>query len=370
MNSAAQLRQQHSQIFRSRQKREEDLVTDLEREPLLDADGYEIPLWDHHGHRLQRRQRECDLDDAERHCGILLNLNTIDQMFNNVHEIIEPCYVNAEVYRSTDSVAKYPMAFLRSIGQIQARQPLPLLAQPLRTVNNTIARREEPSDDEHIQAAPHEFNENGDMIEPAHPPMHAVFGTSIQMYNRMLHFVAPRANEHEAVCGHLTAAKGGFFAQSSTDKERARRARNKIQFHLPHMRLQQAALSGHVSKDLRIEQVYVMDFDKVHPDHQNGRCVIIIILYNYYLSADAEYHHHFTGLFGIMFSLPWLIAGSMGIFCENWQSTLSSSSPCHFHMFFHGQPMAQPVPWRCLTRNSIRSPNSQKGTPASPIIWR
>jgi hypothetical protein len=203
------------------------------------------------------------------------------------------------------------MAFLRNVGQIQARQPLPLLAQPLQTVNNTIAQREQASDDD--EATPHEFDENGDMIEPTRPPMHAIFGVSIQMYNRMLHFVAPRANEHEAVCGHLTAAKGGFYANTPTDKERARKAENKIQFHLPHERLQQAALSGHASKDLRLEQVYVVDLDKVHPDHRNGGWVIILIPCHYH----HHHHHHLAGPFGIMFSLPWLIVGSMGIFCES-----------------------------------------------------
>lgn len=270
-----EIRRQHQQIYRTREAREEDLITEPESEPMLDADGYEAKFWTATGERILRRKltNEAFESDPTNRCGILLNLETVERLFTQSPE--EP-YYNREVYLANEEVTKYPLAFLRNIGQLQARQPLPLLVPALREANDVVALRENANDDndseDNEEAEPGVLDDDGNVVPAQRPALPAVFGVGVQMYNRMLHYVAPRANEHEAICGHVTAAYGGHWASSPADKARAARAQQKVSRTLPHERLQAASYSGHASKDLRVEQVYVMDLDKVHPDHRNGGC--------------------------------------------------------------------------------------------------
>ena len=270
-----EIKRQHERIYRTKDARQEDLIAEPESEPLTDADGYEVKFWTSEGRRIQRRElQDNDFEsDPTNTCGILLNLDTVEQLFT---QSFEQPYFNPEVYISNEEVTKYPMAFLRNIGQLQARQPLPLLVPALRNVNDAIALRENANDndDDDDEEEERVLDDDGNLIPAQRPALPAVFGVSVQMYNRMLHFVAPRANEHEAICGHVTAACGGHWATTPADKGRATRAQQKVSRTLPHQRLQSASLSGHASKDLRVEQVYVMDMDKVHLDHRNGGFVI------------------------------------------------------------------------------------------------
>jgi hypothetical protein len=274
---AADIQRQHDRIYRTKDAREEDLIADPLTEPMTDPDGYEVKFWSSEGDRIPRR-RQADENfesNPNKICGILLNLDTVERLFT---QSLEQPYFNREVYLSNDEVTKYPLAFLRNIGQLQARQPLPLLVPTLQEVNEVIALRENANDDDsdEDEEEPRVMDEEGNIIRAQRPALPAVFGVSVQMYNRMLHYVAPRANEHAAICGHVTAACGGHWASSPTDKARATKAQEKVSRTLPHQRLSAAALSGHASKDLRVEQVYVMDLDKVHPDHRNGGFVIVI----------------------------------------------------------------------------------------------
>ena len=275
-----EIKAQHGRIYRTKDAQPEDLITEPESEPLTDADGYEVKFWTSEGRRIPRRELEDDdfESDPTNTCGILLNLDTVEQLFT---QSFEQPYFNQDVYISNEEVTKYPMAFLRNIGQLQARQPLPLLVPALRAVNDAIALQEnandnDDDDDDNDDDEEEErvLDDDGNLVPAQRPVLSAVFGVSVQMYNRMLHFVAPHANEHEAICGHVTAACGGHWASTPADKARALRAHQKVSRTLPHQRLQSASLSGHASKDLRVEQVYVMDMDKVHPNHRNGGFVI------------------------------------------------------------------------------------------------
>jgi hypothetical protein len=205
---------------------------------------------------------EVDLEDPSSICGILLNLPTVDNM---MMQSLHLPYQDSRVFISHPTVHKYPMAFIREAGQIQSRQPFPLLTAPLQAINDLISIHETLGNSTHM------LDEEGNIIEEQGPALPGIFNVSFQIYNRMLHFIAPRANEHEAILGHVTAALGGEFAHTTTDKGRASRASANIHRRLPHERLQMASSSGHASKDLRVEPVYVMDMNKVHPDHCNGR---------------------------------------------------------------------------------------------------
>jgi hypothetical protein len=260
-----ELIQRHPQIYRSRRASPDDLITHPENEPLVDSVGYEVKFFDQRGRRIRRRVEDVDLDDPLNICGILLNLPTVEEIFTLSPDTP---YHNSDVFISKPTVNKYSMAFIRDAGQIQSHQPFPLLTTPLKEVNEFIALREESSD--HF----HTLDDDGNVIDSPGLALPAIFNVSFQIYNRMLHFIAPRANEYEAILGHVTAALGGRWANTPTDKAQAQRASAKIQRRFPHERLRLASSSGHASKDLRVEPVYVIDMNKIHPDHRNGRCVL------------------------------------------------------------------------------------------------
>src|SRR5271156_1891256 len=123
-----QIQRQHGEIYRSKRANPEDLIAHPENEPLTDDVGYEVKFFDGDGRRIRRREANVDLDDPTSTCGILLNLPSVDHMMTQSFD--EPFH-DSKVFISNPTIHKYPMAFLRDAGQIQSRQPFPLLTTPL-----------------------------------------------------------------------------------------------------------------------------------------------------------------------------------------------------------------------------------------------
>jgi hypothetical protein len=231
--------------------------------PSTDDAGFEIPVYTATGDIVDRRRSNCDIDKDDDVCGILLNLERIDGLFDLA---VDQPFVDSQIFKTNPSVAKYPQAFLHNIGQIQARRPLPLLTPSLYKINNVIATREEVAEENPGRV----LNDDLDLVAPPSPPHHALVATSVQVYNRLLHHIAPRANEHAATLGQVTAAMAGKSARSDADRRKAEQAASKIRTYLPHTLLRHTAESLHASKDLRIEQVYVLRMSMVEERHQNG----------------------------------------------------------------------------------------------------
>jgi hypothetical protein len=252
----------HGVLYEDRSADEGFRIGDLNSFPLLDGQDTEIPIYNRRGKRVARRQFIVQ-NDTE-HCGLLLNLKDVHELFNYDGDIL----VNeSDMFIRDSTIHKYSMGYLHDIGQLQTRQPIPLYASQLQAINESVAQRVEVADAEYVIG-------DDDLPEMAQGAAKtAVFGTASQIYNSFLHFMAPFANEFIIQQGCVTAAYSGQWADKPNLQLKREKACNHIKFNLPHEQLRNAINSGNGTPDLRVEQVYVIHMDELLPEHKNGQYV-------------------------------------------------------------------------------------------------
>lgn len=229
-------------VFKKRPRQGEPSVpiNALEDLPLLDRYGFERRIWDHRGRRIHRQVVE---EENQRPSGILVDLEKIDDLFRSgdVHQ-------DSRDGRFLETVFKYPYAFIRNSGSVQARRPLPLFQPLLRSINTEIAK----------------------------PDQHAVYATDVQLYNRSLHFISPRANEHPALHGLTTARFLSAYARTNKDKKTGAKIETAMGNSLPYQRLEIKTTSPHVEPDLRIEQVLVIQANRLAGGKITPKYILIL----------------------------------------------------------------------------------------------
>jgi hypothetical protein len=161
-------------------------------------------------------------------------------------------------------VQAYPLAFLRSFGNIQA-DGIPCCFYPeLAKINQSVRKggvvERTPSDEEDSEEDEDEdlrFVDAGDRnFRPSLQPVKAV---SAQFYNYITHRVASRAGRHDAQQGMVMAAISGGFADSTKDKNTALRKQSHCDQGLPSERFHSKISLEDCPTSCRAEIVYSVD---------------------------------------------------------------------------------------------------------------
>jgi hypothetical protein len=292
---------------------------DLDAYGLLDEQGLERPVYDRDGKRVLRRNPV--VYRGEPSCGVLVDLQKVEALFNtdvgtsfegarrdddeDGEEGEEGGVREVERERLDDdddddlnphkvTVDAYPLAFLRTAGNVRANGVPRCFYPVLRDVNESV-RKGHPTvpnpnpNPDRVPPAPRRRrrrhrriedsgSEEDEVHEPAPAPMNvdrrgedgegattpstfqAVKPTSCQMYNYLAHRVAGRAGAHDSQQGTVTGAVAGGFAETNKDKTTASRKRAYCDISLPHERFHTRISSlDDPPTSCRAELVYSVD---------------------------------------------------------------------------------------------------------------
>jgi len=257
------MRERHGNLYEAPTGEEEDLIDDYAAFPLHDDDGNEVPVFNAKGESVNR-QRFSPVQGA-RPGGVFVALDRIGRLFSDSQRT----YINPDDYVRVPTINKYPIGFMANIGSIQTRQPFPPMSQTVQLINKEVGRipDQEAEDEDEYDGV----DDDGELIRASERPMTAVFGNATQIYNLSNHSYAPRANEHRALHGHLTAAASGVFSTTAAHRHAAEAANEKIRHHLPIDGFEMLSEQPAFSAKGRVEQVFVIMVDRLRPEMTNGR---------------------------------------------------------------------------------------------------
>ncbi|KAH9920756.1 uncharacterized protein B0H18DRAFT_956892 [Fomitopsis serialis] len=114
---------------------------------------------------------------------------------------------------------------------------------------------------------------------------------SSQMYNAFSHRMRPTARSHEVCTGMMTQAFTGAWARSKPAQAVLANLLSRLTGQLPHERLKTLLMDESVARDLRLENMFVVNFDNLPPDMRTGEVLyrnIIIQLIARTLSPDIQ----------------------------------------------------------------------------------
>jgi hypothetical protein len=234
----------------------------------LDDEGQEIPLYDDDGVQIPRRVVVEDVNKPP--CGVLVDLKRIQGLFNpdtsatipDDSEIVSNhCYEDPTV-----RVEAYPLAFLKTAGNIKA-SGVPHCLYPLLTkINNSV--RIDPADQVHDAEEDEDGGRNGQgraaegysYAPHMEPTYRAVKPVSSQFYNYMTHRVASRAGRHDSQQGSVTTAISGGYANNASDQKKAEEKQTYCNNGLPSERFHSRINTvRHCPRACRAELVYSVD---------------------------------------------------------------------------------------------------------------
>jgi hypothetical protein len=243
--------------------------------PLLDDEGSEIPIYDFDGNRIPRRSPIVDPDQPS--CGVLMDLTNIQALFNPVADFSDmsesDTYTTAADLGSPHvDVNVYPLAFLRTAGNVQAHG-IPHCFYPILTDINCSVGKQQPPPNRHgfrgdedgftmVNANEDEddFMVVDDDRDDSHPAsLRVVKPIFTQFYNYFAHRVAPRAGGHESQHGGITAAISGAFATSQKHKRAALKKQSECERSLPFQRFHDRISIEDCPTCCRAELVYSID---------------------------------------------------------------------------------------------------------------
>jgi hypothetical protein len=253
----------HGNLYEAPTGAEEDLINDYASIPLHDEDGNDVPVFNARGESVNRQQFR-PVPNA-RPAGVFVALDRVGRLFSDSRRT----HVHPDDYVRVPTINKYPIGFMANIGSIQTRQPFPPMSQTLQLINKEVGRVPDQGTDDEDQYDG--VDDDGELIRASERPMTAVFGTATQIYNLSNHSYAPRANEHRALHGHLTAATSGVFATTTAHRNLAKAANEEIQHHLPIEGFEMLSDQRAFSAKGRVEQVFVIIIDRLRPEVVNGR---------------------------------------------------------------------------------------------------
>ena len=233
--------------------------------PLLDNDGQEIPIYNSAGARIPRRVPVVDKDLPP--CGVLVNLTNVQALFDPYGSVFnhDDCSTTSSDLAEPHipHVDIYPLAFLKSVGNVQA-DGIPPCFYPLLTDINRSVRKHHLFDsppsqnsDDHSSSEEDRSVGTNDSGSPSSLPV--VKPVSAQFYNYITHRVATRAGKHDAQQGTITAAISGAFATSQKHKGIASNKQLACDSSLPSDRFHSKISLEDCPTSCRAEFVYSVD---------------------------------------------------------------------------------------------------------------
>jgi hypothetical protein len=254
----------------------------LRDHPLLDDEGREILIYNADGDRIPRR--EAGENFGVPPCGVLMNLENIQAFFDpymaNHDERDDASMASSELGEDyVPRVDVYPLAFLRTVGNLQASGIPPCLYPLVTEINDLVGKLDGPGDrqrrrrrgeDRSDVSEDEDENEGEDEVRPGRVLRHrAVKPVSAQFYNYMMHRVATRAGQYDSQRGTVTAAISGAFAKTVRHKDIAREKQNHCDGGLPSERFHTRIAVEDCPTSCRAEIVYTVDIRAL--DDPSGR---------------------------------------------------------------------------------------------------
>jgi hypothetical protein len=237
----------------------------LRGHPLLDDKGREIPIYDADGNRIRRREVGENFDVPP--CGVLVNLENVQTLFEPDKEFDgdERDDASTTSWELEDGQAPrvdaYPLAFLRTVGNVQASGIPPCFYPLVTEINHTVGKGD-PSDRSRRGEDGRDSSEDEDEDEATSErvrTLRAVKPVSSQFYNYMMHRVATRAGQYDSQQGTVTAAISGAFAKTDKHKEIAWSKRTHCDGGLPSDRFHTRFSLEDCPTSCRAEFVYSVD---------------------------------------------------------------------------------------------------------------
>ena len=230
----------------------------LNRHPLLDDDGLEVPVYNSGGQRIPRREPLVDPDEPK--CGVLMDLKNIEALFTpETH--LDDFDSSSDISGSNDvSINVYPLAFLRSFGNLQATG-IPYCFYPFITSINRSVRRVPHEDPLEFDDASDRDSDSVDLDDPqpSQSGTPVVRPISCQFYNYSAHRTASRAGAHDSQQATVTAALAGVYARSASERSTASQARSDCDTSLPSERFHTRISQDNCPTACRAEFVYSVD---------------------------------------------------------------------------------------------------------------
>lgn len=290
---------------------------ELEDLELTSPDGQEIPIYNSTGGRVLRRQIIVDRNQPP--CGVLVDLSDIQGLYNPD----APIDLSDDFSDCSDShsinVEAYPLAFLKTAGNVQADGIPPCFYSTLTEINRNV-RKNHPAakffafrenldvemdedenhgdeghandhnldrgnnedggdngglhgeqDEEDLPEEPMDIDDDDDGTTQSH--FQAVKPICSQLYNHITHRVASRAGKHDSQQGTVTAAISGAFASTQKDKKTASRIREYCETGLPSDRFHDRISSPDAECPTACRAEFVYSIDVRALKDSSGRCV-------------------------------------------------------------------------------------------------
>ncbi|KAG2028654.1 hypothetical protein BDR03DRAFT_1019517 [Suillus americanus] len=205
-------------------------------------------------------------------CGILVNLETVPELFSSFIPDHEDMVMDADVYEDEDFrtplVNVYPQAFLRKTGHIQCNAVLPQFGPFLTLIRKSITRpvRGVDSDDEIDDEDEDLFNPDDGHVPPA------VLSIGCQFYNELSHRTRPSSALHEVQQGRITSALSGAYVTKRPGPAALRHQNiiRECEASLPHQRFNGKIEHEDVPRALRLENVYIIQLDSLLARQRTG----------------------------------------------------------------------------------------------------
>ncbi|KAG2029472.1 hypothetical protein BDR03DRAFT_987731 [Suillus americanus] len=232
---------------------------------VYDEDGRRIP-------RLHGKTRT-----NAKPCGLLINLETISDLFTSYIPAYEDMTIDADAFQgeeiSAPSVSVFPQAFLRTMGHIQCDAVLPHFAPFISDIRRSTTRRPRTvnlDDDEPIPDEYDLFGERLDDDQHRIPPV--LIPSACQFYNEISHRIRPSAALHEVQQGRITSALAGAYGNAATKITHDARMR-ECKMSLPHQKYDNKISLDDVPRDLRLENIYIIQCESLRPEKRNGMSI-------------------------------------------------------------------------------------------------
>lgn len=239
-------------------------VEDLAELPLLDGQDCEIPVYTMDGFRVLRRHPV-----ASERLGCLLDLTKVPGLFfpDSINVVDDP--------DSRTSIYLYPLAFTKTMGNMQADGVLHSFQRRMVALNGTLmvpqARNEvdDQSDDDSLLG---EDTDNA-IAGSASPAIRAL---RCQAYSTLSHEVRQEAQFHSVQLGKITATLAGCGSCDEDVTEEWKRRRDYCAEALPHQRFDSKINGRSLPQAMRFENVYKLNLARMKPEYRNGRFVFSV----------------------------------------------------------------------------------------------
>lgn len=221
----------------------EDLDELTEDARIFTEKGVEIPRFYHrfNGGEAQRKP-----------CGVLVDLNNLHTFFQPDERLLY-----ARAGPRPKNLRPYPQAGLVTAGHLQADVLISDFYLRLEAINLDILKNGEEDPQEEL------------LTEALKWP---VYGVSCQMYNAVMHHTRGIGSQHHDVArGTVSGALGGMCTTEAAPTKQAMDLRRACWAQMPHEAYKVKASNDAVCKDLRLENVYWVDFDQIPEENRTGR---------------------------------------------------------------------------------------------------